>query len=284
MQSSQSHSSNSFWLTSGGGQMYHLLFFFAVLVHKVNTRCLTCCRECTVCKCHLQNATWLLLKGKTLAKHCSASIDGLTPMVILSMEQSVRHFQKCLSLFPIWFDRFWTLKRSRVAFEVKEKFGFRQRQAKRSNILRHFNANIKINQFLQNLEARYLGNGASYSNSEQTFKSLTKRLLFSWLPLAEDRNSISGPVVEMYVPIGQSQFCQAFKGVVFLGSCLVFLQKVLVHKVNTRWLTCCRECNLCKCHLYDPPWLLLKGQTLAKHWSSSLDGLSPLGFLNVVQS
>jgi hypothetical protein len=31
------------------------------------------------------------------------------------------------------------------------------------------------------------------------------------------------------------------------------LQKVLVHKVNNRWPTCCRECTVFKCHLHDAP-------------------------------
>ena len=128
--------------------MNHLILFFAVLVHKANTRCLTCCRECTVCKCHTYDAPWLLLKNQTLAKPCSASLKGPTTMEILSNEQSVKYFWQSLSLFPIWFDRFWTLKRSNFAFEVKDRLWFRHQQAKRSNILRHFDANIKTNQFL----------------------------------------------------------------------------------------------------------------------------------------
>ena len=47
------------------------------------------------------------------------------------------------------------------------------------------------------------------------------------------------------------------------------LQKVLVHKVNTRCLTCCRDCTVFKCHLHDASWRLLKDITLTKHsWSS----------------
>ena len=174
-----------------------------VLVHKVNTRCLTCCRECTVCKCHTYDAPWLLLKIQTLAKHCSASLKGPTPMEILSMEQSVKYFWQILSLFPIWFDRFWTLKRSKFAFEVKDRLWFRRQQAKRSNILRHFDANIKTNQF-------------------------------------QNRTCFIPKVILLSI------LCHKFS--VKLG-----LQKVLVHKVNTRCLTCCRDCTVFKCHLHDAP-------------------------------
>jgi hypothetical protein len=52
---------------------------------------------------------------------------------------------------------------------------------------------------LSNFGAKYLRNGAFYSDSERTFKSLTKRLPLICLPLDKNGNSISGEVPEFHL-------------------------------------------------------------------------------------